>query len=109
MVLIGIAELICVRECLLTNHSTYPYSNQVLIVEFMCTTVDTSFVFTKKNQALQNVFLISVYAEIAQCSQKLDVILVNKVIQKNVFYKKCGLKLIFFDEKRNRKIRTFLR
>ena len=35
-----------------------PDSNQVLIVEFMCTTVDTYFIFTKKNVA--NGFLIPV-------------------------------------------------
>ena len=42
-------------------------------------------------------------AEIAQCHKKLDFILGTKVIQflklsKNVFYKKCGPKLIFFND-----------
>ena len=36
--------------------------------------------FLPKNQTLQNGFLISVNAEIAQCRQNLDIILVNKVI-----------------------------
>ena len=34
--------------------------NQIYLVMFMCLTVDTRFIFTKKNQMLQNVFLISV-------------------------------------------------
>ena len=33
---------------------------QVKVVAFMCTTVDTSFIFTKNKKTLQNVFLISV-------------------------------------------------
>ena len=35
------------------------HSNQIYLVTFMCLTVDTSFIFTKKNQNLWNVFLIS--------------------------------------------------
>ena len=38
----------------------YAASNQIMVVAFMCTTLDTSFIFTKKNQMLQNYFLISV-------------------------------------------------
>ena len=37
-----------------------PAGNQIYIVTFMCLTVDTSFIFTKKNQMLQNGFFISV-------------------------------------------------
>ena len=49
-----------------------PVSNQIYLVTFMCLTVDTSFIFTKKNQNLENVFLIHISnAEIAKCRQKL--------------------------------------
>ena len=38
----------------------YAASNQIMVVAFMCTTLDTSFIFTKKNKMLHNVFMISV-------------------------------------------------
>ena len=37
-----------------------PAGNQIYIVTFMCLTIDTSFIFTKKNQMLQKGFLLSV-------------------------------------------------
>ena len=49
-------------------------------------------------------------AEIAQCRQRLDIILVISYFKieiiKRIFHKKCGPKLIFFNEK-NGKIQTF--
>ena len=30
----------------------YAASNQIMVVAFMCTPIDTSFIFTKKNQTL---------------------------------------------------------
>ena len=53
---------------------------------------------------LQNVFFDICNAEIAQCHQRLDIILVLSYfkieITKKIFYKKCGPKLIFFNEKK---------
>ena len=63
--------------------------HQIYLVTFMCLRVDTSFVFTKKSNVAKLFFDIF-NVEIAQCCQKLDVILGTKV--------KC----ILF-----RKIRTF--
>ena len=37
-----------------------PCSNPIRVLAFICTLVDTIFISTKKNQTLQNVFLISV-------------------------------------------------
>ena len=70
----------------------------------MFTTFGTRFIFNciKKSNAAK-CFFDTCKTVIAQCCQKLDVILVNKLIEelklsKNVFYKKCGPKLMFFDE-----------
>ena len=46
----------------------------------MCLTVDASFIFTKKSNVAKWFFDIF-NAEIAQCRQKLDVILGTKVVQ----------------------------
>ena len=54
-----------------------PAGNQIYLVTFMCLTVDTSFVFTKKSNVAKWFFDIF-NAEIAQCRQKLDIILVTK-------------------------------
>ena len=46
-------------------------SNQIYLVTFMCLTLDTSFIFTKKNIAKWFFDISNI--EIAQCCQKLDV------------------------------------
>jgi hypothetical protein len=59
------------------------------------------------NQALKKFFKSCV--QLSKCRQKLDVILENKVVWKlkfsrNVNNKKCAPKMIFFNEKKFRKI-----
>ena len=51
--------------------------NQIYLVKFMCLTVDTRFIFTKK--ILQNVSFYISNTEIAQCCQQLDTILVTNL------------------------------
>ena len=42
------------------RHKEYrPLINQIYLMTFKCLKVDTSFIFTQKNQTLQNVFFIS--------------------------------------------------
>ena len=54
--------------------------NQIYLVTFMCLTVDTSFIFTKKSNVAK--WFVDIFnAEIAQFCQKLDVILGTKVVQ----------------------------
>ena len=78
-------------------------SNQIYLVTFMCLTIDTSFIFTK-NYTLQNVLLISLNTKKA-VPPKIRRHFSNKMIlelklSKNIFYKKCGPELIFFNEKK---------
>ena len=54
-------------------------SNQIKVVVFMCTTLGTRLIFTKKSNIGKWFFDIC-NAVIAQCCQKLDVTLVDKVI-----------------------------
>ena len=62
------------------NLDYLPTSNQIYLMTFMCLTVDTSFIFTKKSN-VANCFFDIFNTEIAQCRQKLDVILGTKVVQ----------------------------
>ena len=69
----------------------------------MCATFDTSLIFTKKSNIAKWVFDISnseivVLAKI-RCHFNNNAFFKLK-LSKNVFYKKCGPKLIFFDEKK---------
>ena len=68
----------------------------------MCLTVDTSFIFTKEIKRCKMFFDIS-NAEKA-VSPKITRHFSNKTLlklklSKNVVYKKCGPKLIYFNEK----------
>ena len=56
----------------------YPNSNQIYLVTFMCLTVDTSFIFTKKSIVAKWFFDIC-KAEMAQCRQKKHEIWTFKV------------------------------
>ena len=60
-------------------------SNQIRVMAFMCTTVDTSFTFTKKSKWCDIILVISYF--------KID------IIKKKIEIKKCGPKLIFFNER----------
>ena len=51
------------------------HCNQIYLVTFMCLTVDTGFIFTKKSNVAKWFFDIC-NAEIVQCRQNLDVILI---------------------------------
>ena len=88
-------------------------SNQIYLVTFTCLTVDTSFIFTKKSNVAKCFFDISNAdaAEIAQCCQNLDINFVSSILKlklsKNVFYKKCGPKLISFNAKKLGRFRLF--
>ena len=88
-----------------------PTSNQIYLVTFMCLTVDTSFIFTKKSNVAKCFFDIC-NAEMAQWCQKLDVILVIKLFlnwsyQKMHFTKYVVLNWYFSMKFFFRKIRTF--
>ena len=68
---------------------------------FMCITVDPSFTLKKRSNNAKWFFDIC-NAEIAVLA-KLDLIFINKVnlklkCSKNVFYKKCGPRFIFFND-----------
>ena len=70
------------NRCLKNNQKIggSAHNNQIYLVTFMCLTVDTSFIFTKKSNVAKCFFDIF-NTEIAQCRQKLDVILGTKVVQ----------------------------
>ena len=62
------------------NFVVMPRQNQIYLVTFMCLTVDTNFIFTKKSSVAK--WFVDIFnAEIAQCRQKLDIILGTKVVQ----------------------------
>ena len=56
----------------ITDRSRYisPVTNQIYLVTFMCLTVDTSFIFTKKKSNVAKCFFDICNAEMAQCRQK---------------------------------------
>ena len=58
---------------------SWTHGNQIHLVTLR-PTVDTSFIFTKKSNVAKSFFDIF-NAEIAQCRQKIDVILGTKVVQ----------------------------
>ena len=108
---------ISLKNCLVfiwsqtTYTSTEPRSNQIYLVMFMWLTVDTSFISTKKSNIAKCFFDLS-NAEIAVLP-KIKHHFSNKIIlklklSKNVFYKKCGPKLIFFNEKKIERFKRFL-
>ena len=55
------------------------YVTKLGFVAFVCTTLGTRFIFTKKSNTVKGFFDIC-NAEIAQCRKKLDAILVNEMI-----------------------------
>ena len=67
--------------------------------------------FLQKKSNVAKWFFDFFNAGIAQCRQKLDIILVIKLfiveVKKMYFTKKCGPKLIFFNEKKVKKIQMF--
>ena len=89
-----------------TESGTY-FHYQIRFVVFNVTQLTQASILQKKSNVANFFYIFN--AEVAQCRQKLEVILGTKgcsilKLSKNVFYKKCGPKLIFFNENFFRKI-----